>query len=68
MVLPQLPQLMSPCLVTLTFTNVNRQYGQVMVGTDTDLAMGISFSLVSACAQGVYAPDDQPRSVTVVLG
>lgn len=33
-VLPQLPQLMSPCFVTLTFTNVNRQYGQVMVGTD----------------------------------
>lgn len=26
---------MSPCFVTRTFTKVNRQYGQVMVGTDT---------------------------------
>lgn len=30
---------MSPCFVTLTFTNVNRQYGHVMVGTDLGIAM-----------------------------
>lgn len=50
-VLLQLPQRMSPCLVTRTFTKVKRQYGQVMVGTDT--AMVASLSLEgSACVEG----------------
>lgn len=33
---------MSPCLVTRTFTKVNRQYGQVMVGTDTAMVASLS--------------------------
>ena len=34
MVFPQLPQRMSPCRVTFTPTDVKRQYGRVIVGTD----------------------------------
>lgn len=49
--------------MTLTFTSVKRQYGQVIVGTETDLAMALSFK---CCDLGLLG--GQPRSVTVVLG
>ena len=65
--------------MTRTFTKVNRQYGQVMVGTDT--AMMASLSLRGSAGEGhpsggavhrePEAPartSGQPRSVTVVLG
>lgn len=72
---------MSPCLVTRTFTKVNRQYGQVMVGTD--MAMVASLSLKGSACGGLserrggtsrtgdpppLGESGQPRSVTVVLG
>jgi hypothetical protein len=75
---------MSPCFVTLTFTNVNRQYGQVIVGTDVAMVASLScrsVRLLDRSALKVHSgrqggPWGQacrpgtghPRSVTVVLG
>ena len=49
MVLPQLAHLMSPCLVTWTFMNVNRQYGHVMVGIDLATVSLLRVQLKACC-------------------
>jgi len=54
---------MSPCFVTRTFTNVNRQYGHVRV--DTDVAMAGPLLVVGGLVARVGS---HPRSATVVLG